>query len=1335
MKIKQIKFFVIFFSFAISYTFSTNITKQGFNEIVLQTGKTELNYNFPLNLTDEDRKCYYIFFSFSEDNITYYIKDLNDSTPIGFQKDEWEFFPLIKLGNNLDSITFIINNPNLDTAKMIFIDSSQEINLTITEFLNWSYDIKIKIEEDFPPSPLIFSIDKFTKKDETTIHFKNDDYEIFDDQNLIYYCINEGTNCQYKTISALKLEKNNEYKIKLNWFKKNKDPSNFYTFYPEFNKIIITEDVIIGSNSWDLKKDIKEYYYFIKTKDIDNIYIFVKYSGDNYEYKFINESQKESIYDDLNSINFDKNNTNLLSEYNNAKNYDYLIIKIESIVTEIKPFSINAFYNLTNIDEPESIVFKKGTHTLIRISNMHYNNKYKLTSNYTLIVFDENFNFVDYTVILLIGEDQSLYAYAYNEDEDILVEYSMYNPDEKEEEDKEEEHIIEDYKWKIDIINKDNLSNYFDKFGEDFYFARTFSYSDEIGFYFSYFSNIEKKYHLYNKIYFGNGEIYQNITNIESYVKNKDFNELIHFFGSNDFKLINNEEITITGNKLLTYYNSYGTLYDLFMQKEEDSEIINKNNNFVKLFIEGKNYTLNFALDHYIKLDSKYEEAEVIFTHNGKEYKLDKDNRVIKDLSGEAITVKSTKKNALVYFYKKLKEQNKILVLEFKKENYGQNMKFSLTHSNNNGQITIVKDFGFIECYPMIKGTETIKLLGNESIIYIENLYDKIAKEDLYEKDGEQYLIYLYDSLDEENLPTFNNNSNITIQEPIYYPNLLTKENKYNFEVIPQYSNGSIILNAINKKKAKYRFYNCSGLDIHFNLKNTSGDIYNESFNGITMLDFDLNNKNNILEHSFYSNEEFLFLYSFLNPKIEPLCKKMINHNKELTIIESPKNRIHIKFNQQYINCLNQYHIIITGANEDKLDDFCHIGKLMTQNSNSIVVKTIFENSEKESIITSIDISKLNIQQNPIAINVINYNVLSYNDLSLYQPKEFTLGNSEEIEFELEQKVKFDFDKRSQFKYNYTQENNTPLIVYFIFESVYAFNFMVINDDNSTDYSINDENNTVKLILKKSGVYYFKFHSNNDQYDGGEQEKYFTTYISDKVIYTTDLSEKIYYNNEQIFSRKDLGPRIIKVHNLEEEKYVLLSYKVLSEDNKNDEKDDYENPFLICKNGENWAECTEPIEFFTFAPKNNYTIEIHFTKNNRYNNRYCNPTFTISQIYNDSFVKNGEAGLYNISDIKLFNFDLENKDSLYLSVLNDKATYICYENEKIELSNLDKFSFRLVKIKSKIKPIYTSNKKFGIVIIVPENNNIETKAIIADKSITQKKEMKIDILIYFTILL
>ena len=101
--------------------------------------------------------------------------------------------------------------------------------------------------------------------------------------------------------------------------------------------------------------------------------------------------------------------------------------------------------------------------------------------------------------------------------------------------------------------------------------------------------------------------------------------------------------------------------------------------NLVKILNENKKYYLDFTVDHLIKLDNKYLDAEVTFIDsNGTEYILNNSNKVIRDLKGDNITVISNKK-ALIYFYKKIND-TKIIEIEFDKNQTNKVMKFNITN-------------------------------------------------------------------------------------------------------------------------------------------------------------------------------------------------------------------------------------------------------------------------------------------------------------------------------------------------------------------------------------------------------------------------------------------------------------------------------------------------------------------------------------------------------------------------------------------------------------------------------------------------------------------------------
>jgi len=98
--------------------------------------------------------------------------------------------------------------------------------------------------------------------------------------------------------------------------------------------------------------------------------------------------------------------------------------------------------------------------------------------------------------------------------------------------------------------------------------------------------------------------------------------------------------------------------------------------------------------------------------------------------------------------------------------------------------------------------------------IHIENLYDKSIKDDLYESDGEKFVIYF----NRINIKEFE------INNTTYVDNLLTKKNKYNIEVIPPNSTGIIILNVNSIKRENYKFIMCKFKEIKFTIDSPNGN-------------------------------------------------------------------------------------------------------------------------------------------------------------------------------------------------------------------------------------------------------------------------------------------------------------------------------------------------------------------------------------------------------------------------------------------------------------------------------------------------------------------------------
>ena len=490
-------------------------------------------------------------------------------------------------------------------------------------------------------------------------------------------------------------------------------------------------------------------------------------------------------------------------------------------------------------------------------------------------------------------------------------------------------------------------------------------------------------------------------------------------YETDDYKLINDEIIIVSGYQLFSYYNSYGSLYDGFMQKVNDLEYININpnmskfNNLVKLLNKDKQYYLNFKVDHYIKLDKKTIDANVIFIdNNGVEYHLNKNSRLIKNLTGENIKVKSDK-NALLYFYKKIEDNSTMKIIEINNTN-SENLliQFYSKDVEEYSRIYAIKDFGFKECYPIINEKSWIIIDNDDGVIMIENLYDRLE----YDLDEEEkYIIYIFDSFDENNLPTFNEENWEFIEN--YFNNPITKGNKYNFEIIPNNSLESIILNSKNKSKVTYQIIACENQEFIINFVDSlnnikEGGTFKEYNNYI---DRDLNINIDLLQ-LIYSEKETLFAYHFHKSEHSDE-KNSKNVFKILSANYLSKNILQINYNPSLMYSLVEYHIIVSKKsdlnNNETFLNPCYIGKLMTQNSEDILVKTIFDNSELDILSTTIDISKFSPSENDeFVIDIISNNMQSENLLTFYGPIEYKLGENEILTFELNEEITFDFNKK-----------------------------------------------------------------------------------------------------------------------------------------------------------------------------------------------------------------------------------------------------------------------------------------------------------------------------------
>lgn len=131
---------------------------------------------------------------------------------------------------------------------MIFLDSSLEINLKLTNFINYFFFTKF-IYENYEPNPLIFNIE--TIENDIFYNFIatrfdkeiNKGDKIIGENSLLNYCIiDDNKECNYKELNSLNFERGKNYKIKLNGYK-HVTKNEIYYYFNHFSTM---EDIKLG---------------------------------------------------------------------------------------------------------------------------------------------------------------------------------------------------------------------------------------------------------------------------------------------------------------------------------------------------------------------------------------------------------------------------------------------------------------------------------------------------------------------------------------------------------------------------------------------------------------------------------------------------------------------------------------------------------------------------------------------------------------------------------------------------------------------------------------------------------------------------------------------------------------------------------------------------------------------------------------------------------------------------------------------------------------------------------------------------------------------------------
>ena len=514
-------------------------------------------------------------------------------------------------------------------------------------------------------------------------------------------------------------------------------------------------------------------------------------------------------------------------------------------------------------------------------------------------------------------------------------------------------------------------------------------------FYNAYINGIDIKLNFYFRQIYGWTDVYECDKDGVSLDDLTKLTKPINNYKCKNKKSIFDRLFSFNGDKILAGYLAPDSYYDLYVEIDKDSDVIEINplltsqlqvDSTAKFLKKGITYKINFHLSHKIKLEPGYN-ANIIIS-NGQTTSTINTQYPTTEISGKNFTIKSDI-DAMVYFFGKLPTQ---VANQVKIENRpGTYIKFSGVRE------MILLDFGFEGFLP---STYPFNFeVREDGTYYLGNLYNKLKRPLV--PDEYLYAYYWTDSNKNLKIEYINNNLNV-------------KNDDFNIYLIPENSGENKAENALIISVGFTQLMNT----IHFCYDDTRIELslvseyeIDENYEPMIItpeqnetFSLDLRSYDNKL--SFRTNRPFVYSYSLydgLDKEIFDRNQNWKNETKELTDLsitdaksENDKNnKIRIKFKPNYKNAQTRYIIIAAkkteAITEEKFNDFCYIAELLNQRPEGITVDYIYEVGDTDLMEAEIDISsivELNKTENFI-INIISQKLRYDRKINIYTSKVF----------------------------------------------------------------------------------------------------------------------------------------------------------------------------------------------------------------------------------------------------------------------------------------------------------------------------------------------------------
>ena len=743
---------------------------------------------------------------------------------------------------------------------------------------------------------------------------------------------------------------------------------------------IMSNDIIYGGVNSNNQKDL----YLLADREMDGMIIYYAKTDEN-----IND-----IFNDINkfsNLTF-QNNTNIQIRKKEKQSTIFFVFPYNSYYSsKIKLYIVNEIIEKYSPSyfipaNTTKMIYFEDREKMQLYGTFNYIITYKSQCKNMRISFSNDNEMTDY----IIQNYLPLSIYVSKSDKDCTITISSYTP-------KfaffgaENPYIFNAfYNYVINSMGFINFNNYVKLTQMNARFSS--KYIPWYEFYNAYLNKLNLKLNIYIRQLYGGSELYE--CNADDF-NERQLNPLMTPISNvkcKNKKSLFNRLWSLDGTRIISGYLTPDSYYDVYAEIQNDeNHVINLSPVMVEGFGYSNNakylkkdieYTLNFELDHLIKLEPGFN-AEIVITNKTQTFTINPQNPTV-SVVGRSYTIKSNN-DAMVYFFGRMKNRNQFEInIE---ESKGKIIKI------NNFNNLLRMDFGFENYDP--SNIPIYTRIRDNKVVYLDNIYEKmkvklVPNEKFYIYGEERYIKNLSVEYIDENL----NNAN----------------NDYNIFLIPvNNKNNSIIINTADLRYIYLDFKFCEK-DTIFNFSFTSErekyGIFTDS--NITSLKrrFEIFTGDNKL--TFQTNKKFIFTYSFYDYTDESFERASYNDSyndrsifDELIIEEiddksNTGNIIKIKFNPNYKQSSTRYIILIAQKNnENTLDNFknpCFIVDLLNRKPQGVLSDVIYDIGDTPLIEAEVDISNILYDKNEYILNIISQELRFDKKINFYEPREFVHG-------------------------------------------------------------------------------------------------------------------------------------------------------------------------------------------------------------------------------------------------------------------------------------------------------------------------------------------------------